>query len=73
MEQLMQKGFSLNSGSAAANGDLIRLIIDTTGITSGTYDLKLTNSAYFDGFGQNSSFFPARRMKRSRSTTARSR
>jgi MYXO-CTERM domain-containing protein len=58
LPQLMQKGFSLNSGSVAANGDLIRLIVDTTGVTSGTYDLKLTNSAYFDGFGQNSSFLP---------------
>jgi hypothetical protein len=58
MPQLMQKGFSLNSGSVAADGDLIRLIIDTTGISSGVYDLKLTNSAYFDLAGVNSSFLP---------------
>jgi hypothetical protein len=59
MTQLMQKGFSLNSGAVAADGDLIHLIVDTTGITSGVYDLKLTNSAYFDVFGQNSNFLPA--------------
>jgi hypothetical protein len=59
MAQLMQKGFSLDSGSVAASGNLIRLIVDTTGINSGVYDLKLTNSAYFDFFGQNSSFLPA--------------
>jgi hypothetical protein len=58
LPQLMQKGFSLNSGSVAANGNLINLIINTTGIGAGVYDLKLTNSAYFDFFGQNSSFLP---------------
>jgi MYXO-CTERM domain-containing protein len=57
--QLMQKGFTLNSGTVAADGDLIRLIVDTTGITSGTFDLKLIDSAYFDVFGSNSNFLPS--------------
>jgi autotransporter-associated beta strand protein len=58
LPQLMQKGFSLEAGSVAADGNLINLVVDTTGITSGTFDLKLTNNAYTDVFGNSSSFLP---------------
>ena len=59
LPQLMQNGFSLDAGSVAADGNLINLVIDTTGISSGTFDLKLTNNAYTDVFGQSSTFLPA--------------
>jgi autotransporter-associated beta strand protein len=59
LPQLMQKGFSLDAGTATANGNLINLIVDTTGIPSGTFALKLTNNAYTDVFGQNSLFLPS--------------
>jgi autotransporter-associated beta strand protein len=59
LPQLMQKGFSLDAGTVAANGKLINLVIDTTGISTGTFALKLTNNAYADVYGQNSSFLPS--------------
>jgi hypothetical protein len=55
LEQLMTAGYTVSSGTVAADGNMINLIIDTTGISSGTFDLKLRDTVY----GVDSNFLPA--------------